>query len=90
MITEKNAQPIPIDIAEHLAEDAMKLDNLNDAIIGVTTQGYLVYCYDKIIDHFVKEDGMEREEAIEWTDFNVVGLDGNGNWIIVMPKYYYE
>ena len=68
----------------------MKLDNLNDAIIGVTTQGYLVYCYDKIVDHFVKEDGMEREEAIEYADYNVVGLDGNGNWIIVMPKYYYE
>tara|TARA_Y100000114_G_C11670246_1_gene283420 strand:- start:47 stop:319 length:273 start_codon:yes stop_codon:yes gene_type:complete len=90
MITEENAPPIPSDIAEHLAEDAMKLDNLNDAIIGVTTQGYLVYCYDKIVDHFVKEDGMEREEAIEYADFNVVGLDGNGNWIIVMPKYYYE
>lgn len=90
MITEENVKPIPSDIAEHLSEDAMKLDNLNDAIIGVTTQGYLVYCYDKIVDHFVKEDGMEREEAIEFTDFNVVGLDGNGNWIIVMPKYYYE
>ncbi len=87
---ERSHKRIPIDIAEHLAEDAMKLDNLNDAIIGVTTQGYLVYCYDKIVDHFVKKDGMEREEAIEWTDFNVVGLDGNGNWIIVMPKYYYE
>jgi len=90
MITEENPKPIPSEYADHLAEDAMKLDNLNDAIIGVSTQGYLVYCYDKIVDHFVKEDGMEREEAIEFTDFNVVGLDGNGNWIIVMPTYYYE
>jgi hypothetical protein len=32
---------------------------------------------------------MEYEEAIEFTDFNVVGLDGNGNWTIMYNRDYY-
>jgi hypothetical protein len=88
MITKN--EELPAEIVEHLANDALKLDYLNEAIIGISTQGYLVYCYDKIVDLFVQNHGMERDEAIEWVDYNVVGLDGNGNWTIVMPKYYYE
>ena len=93
MTTEvkEKSEEAPIELQEFLAEDCMKLDGLNDAIVGVDTKGYLVYDYQKIVDVFTKEPhNMEYEEAIEFTDFNVVGLDGNGNWIIVMPKYYYE
>jgi hypothetical protein len=32
---------------------------------------------------------MEFEEAIEFTDFNVVGLDGNGNWTIIYNRENY-
>jgi hypothetical protein len=87
MITKN--EKLPAEIADHLAEDAMKLDGLNEAIIGISTQGYLVYCYDKIIDAFMHNDGMDRDEAIEFVDYNVVGLDGNGNWTIIYPMYYY-
>jgi hypothetical protein len=87
MITQN--EELSAQIADHLSEDALKLDGLNDAIIGVSTQGYLVYCYDKIVDHFIEQDGMERDEAIEFADYNVVGLDGNGNWTIVYPTHYY-
>jgi hypothetical protein len=87
MITKN--EELPVEITENLADDALKLDGLNEAIIGISTQGYLVYCYDKIIDAFINNDGMNREEAIEYADYNVVGLDGNGNWTIVYPTYYY-
>ena len=80
----------PIELQEFLADDCMKLDGLNDAIIGVDTKGYLVYDYQKIVDVFTKEShNMEYEEAIEFTDFNVVGLDGNGNWTIMYNRDYY-
>ena len=80
----------PIELRDFLAEDSMKLDGLNDAIVGVDTKGYLVYDYHKIVDVFTKEPhGMEFEEAIEFTDFNVVGLDGNGNWTIMYNRENY-
>jgi len=80
----------PIELQDFLAEDSMKLDGLNDAIVGVDTKGYLVYDYHKIVDVFTKEPhGMEFEEAIEFTDFNVVGLDGNGNWTIIYNRENY-
>ena len=80
----------PIELRDFLAEDSMKLDGLNDAIVGVDTKGYLVYDYHKIVDVFTKEPhGMEFEEAIEFTDFNVVGLDGNGNWTIIYNRENY-
>lgn len=86
MITKN--EELPAEIAENLADDALKLDGLNEAIIGISTQGYLVYCYDKIVDIF-SSNCMSREDAIDYVDYNVLGLDGNGNWTIVYPTYYY-
>mgnify|MGYP003324079441 CR=1 FL=1 len=87
MITKN--EELPADIAENLADDALKLDGLNEAIIGISTQGYLVYCYDKIVDVIMNNGEMDRGEAIEFADYNILGLDGNGNWTIVYPTYYY-
>lgn len=87
MITKN--EELPAEIAENLADDALKLDGLNEAIIGISTQGYLVYCYDKIVDVIMNNGEMDRGEAIEFADYNILGLDGNGNWTIVYPTYYY-
>ena len=90
--SENSEEPTLKNILDHcvLEEDAMKLDGLDKAIIGVDTKGYLVYDYQKIVDVFTKAPhNMEYEEAIEFTDFNVVGLDGNGNWTIMYNKEYY-
>ena len=70
-----------------LAEDAQQLDGLDNALIGASTQGYLVYSYSKIVAEFINQ-GMSEEEAVEYTDYNVVGLDGNGNWTIVYDNWY--
>jgi len=80
----------PIELQEYLAEDCLKLDGLNDAIVGVTSLGYLVYDYEKIIEVFMKEpSNMEHDEAIEFTEYNVIGLEGNGNWVIMKNRDYY-
>ena len=80
----------PIELQEYLAEDCLKLDGLNEAIVGVTSQGYLVYDYEKIIKVFMKEpSNMEYDEAIEFFDYNVLGLEGNGNWVIMKNREYY-
>ena len=83
----KTNDELPIELQNIIAEDCLKLDGLNDAIIGVDTKGHLVYDYDAIVEVFTKEPhGMDIDEAIEFADFNVVGLDGNGNWTIVYSK----
>ena len=90
LLQDSDENQAPIELREFLAEDCMKLDGLHKAIVGVDTKGYLVYDYHKIVDVFNKEPhGMEYEEAIEFTDYNVVGLDGNGNWTIMYNRENY-
>lgn len=87
-LEDEDDNQAPIELLEYLAEDCLKLDGLNDAIVGVTSQGYLVYDYEKIIEVFMKQ-GMENDEAIEFFDYNVLGLEGNGNWVIMKNREYY-
>jgi hypothetical protein len=67
-------------IREKLAEvneDAVLCDGLEDALIGVATRFGMepVAAYDrtKIIDIYVRRDGMTTEEAEEFFEFNVIG-----------------
>lgn len=43
-----------------------------DAVVGYTTDGRLVYDYNKMVDCLVKQDDMEEIEAMEWIDYNTV------------------
>jgi len=89
-LEDEDDNEAPIELLEYLAEDCLKLDGLNDAIVGVTSQGYLVYDYEKIIEVFMKEpSNMEYDEAVEFFDYNVLGLEGNGNWVIMKSRDYY-
>lgn len=45
----------------------------DNAIIGVSTSGQVVYSYEKIIGVLMEEHGWTMDEAIEWTEFNTVG-----------------
>ena len=69
-----------------IAEDASKLDGLNDCIIGTDPDGYLVYSYSLLCRHYYDNDEMSYEEAVEFVDYNILGLGGEKvNWIIVFP-----
>lgn len=66
---------------------AMLADGLDDCILGI---GYrcghdplAVYDYDACVVLFMNRDGMTREDAIEWMEFNVVGAGGEGYPIFV-------
>ena len=58
-------------------ERMVKADGLEDAIIGIGSRinmpDVLVYSYNKCLKIFMERDGMTREEAVEWMEFNVVG-----------------
>ena len=70
-------------IRELLTEGALILEGLDDAIVGYSDGGLLIYDYEKTVEHFV-EDRMTREEAVEWVDFNVLGLQGNGEGFVML------
>lgn len=62
-------------------EDALFIGDPEDrkfdgAIVGIGSRcgqpDLLVYSYERIVEVLIK-DGMDREEAVEYTDFNIVG-----------------
>ena len=77
-------------IRRHLVEGALILEGLDDAIVGYSDGGLLIYDYEKTVEHFIEDglryvvDGMDREEAVEWVDFNVLGLQGNGEGFVML------
>ena len=65
------------------AEDAIQFDGLNYAIVGTSQDGYYVYDYDRMIQCFIEDSDMTEEEAIEWIDFNVLGINGGEGFVIL-------
>ena len=66
---------------------AYTYDGLDKAIIGVghtsTNDQLVVYSYKKIIDCLM-EQGMDYDEAVDYADFNILGLHiGFGQPIIL-------
>ena len=61
-------------VAEVCGDDAVILRNPDyaDAIIGTTSDGRVVYDFDRMVDCLVEEDGMTAEEAVEFIEYNTV------------------
>lgn len=48
-----------------------------DAIIGVSLDGNVIYDYDKMVEYLMNTESMTSEEAVEWIDYNVIGFMPN-------------
>jgi hypothetical protein len=72
---------------EYLIEiaEGIKLDGLNDCIVGTNECNHLVYCYEKIKEKLMSE-GMDDDEAIDYIDFNIVGLLPMGGFSILYNR----
>ena len=44
----------------------------DDAVIGVTEDGRVVYDFDKMVECLQRDDGMTEEEAIEFIEYNTI------------------
>jgi hypothetical protein len=75
--------------AETQKTDVYKFDGLDDAIVGIGSQAFssprLVYSYDKLVSKFMA-DGMTEEEAEEYIDFNIVGVNIGDETPIIMHE----
>lgn len=64
------------ELLERMDDDVLKADGFDDAVIGVASRcgsaDVLAYDVEKIILKLML-DGMSREEAEEYFEFNIVG-----------------
>ena len=61
-------------MAEYISNnypDSIVLDGLDDAIIGVSTAGNVIYSVERIIDVFISRVIMLLEVVTEYFDYNV-------------------
>ena len=52
---------------------AVRFDGLDEAIVGFDHRGNLVYDYQKMVDVFL--DDMDKDEASDWVDYNIVSMN---------------
>ena len=77
---EEEAEVRPDEIRERLAEEfpeTLLADGFDAALVGVARRcgqpTLAVYDYELGLQVLMERDGMTREEAIEYMEFNVVG-----------------
>ena len=56
-------------------EDSIVFDNpeYDNAIVGISSNGNVIYSYEKMVDKFVESDGMTAEEAEDFIGYNTLG-----------------
>ena len=77
-IIEMNTQDY-IDLAN---DEAIRLQDLDDAIIGTDQNGLLVYDYHQMLVTFINQ-GMAADDAIEWLDYNVLPINAGNGFTVV-------
>ena len=61
-------------IRDELPEDAIVFDNLlyDKSIVGITTDGRVVYDYNRMIIELMEDEEWSYEEATDWIDYNTI------------------
>lgn len=66
--------------------EAIRFDGLDYAILGTDHNGLLVYSYDRMIECFITDQDMTLDEAIEWIDYNVIGVMAGKGFTILYTE----
>jgi len=70
-------------ILEECDDGTIKLDDLDNCVVGITIRDELIYSYELMLQKFMGE-GMDFEEATEWLSYNVVPIcTGGGKYPII-------
>lgn len=61
-------------IRENLPTGSIILDDYayDNSIIGVSTDGRVVYSYSKMIKELMDDEGLSEIDAVDWIDYNTV------------------
>ena len=49
-----------------------KDEGYDDALIGISEDGRVIYDFDLMVEWLMKVDGITSEEAIEWIEYNTI------------------
>ena len=65
---------VNLQLRDELPEDAIVFDNMSydSSIVGVTTDGRVVYDYDKMVEELMEDEQWSYEDAVEWIDYNTI------------------
>lgn len=65
---------VNLELRAELPEDAIVFDNMSydGSIVGVTTDGRVVYSYDKMVEELMEDEKCSYEEAADWIDYNTI------------------
>ena len=65
---------VNLELRAELPEDAIVFDNMSydGSIVGVTTDGRVVYDYEKMVEELMCDEEWSYEEAAEWIDYNTI------------------
>ena len=44
----------------------------DDALIGVSTDDIAIYDYELMVEWLINTEGFNREDAVEWIDYNTI------------------
>ena len=69
-----------------LKDGALILTGLGATIAGVSDEGLLLYDSQKMVLLY-ENQGRSTEEAVEWIDYNVMGVQCNGEGFIMMYEH---
>ena len=55
-------------------EDSVVFESpdFDDAIVGVSESGNVIYDYELMVKSLVENEGMSEIDAIEWIDYNTI------------------
>lgn len=65
---------VNIEIRNNLSEGALVFDNhaYDNSIIGETFDGRAIYCFEKMVQELMGDEGWSETEAIEWIEYNTI------------------
>ena len=65
---------VNLELREELPEEAIVFDNMSydGSIIGVTTDGRVVYDFDKMVEELMQDEEWSYEDAVEWIEYNTI------------------
>ena len=68
---------LTVDEIAELNPEAMMADGFDDAILGMCVQfgsePLVAYDYEKCIEILMERDGLNRTDALDFMEFNVIG-----------------
>ena len=59
-------------LSEEELNDMLELDDMQEAIIGITTDDRLVYDYEKLVQVSMEKYHINEEEAADYVSYNIV------------------